>query len=197
MKTTADSVTLQFAAVVLAGGHSTRMGADKAFLVWRGRRLIDRQLDLLRPLAPTALLVSGRAGVDYATPDARVVCDSILDHGPLGGLAAVLAATTAPHVLVLAVDLPAMTPAFLRSLLTRCRPGIGAVAHTRAGWEPLAAVYPREILPLVNARLARRELALQFLIKEAVGDGLLAAVEPAASDLGVFKNVNTPNDTGE
>ena len=144
--------TIQFAGVVLAGGRSTRMGADKAFLEWRGQRLIDRQLDLLCSLAPTEVLVSGRAGVDYAATGARVVCDAVPEQGPLGGLAAALQATTAPHVVLLAVDLPAMTRDFLRGLLTQCRPGVGVVAHTRDGWEPLAAVYPREILPLVDAR---------------------------------------------
>jgi molybdopterin-guanine dinucleotide biosynthesis protein A len=197
MNGSGEPVTIRFAGVVLAGGRSTRMGADKAFLAWRGRRLIDRQLDLLCTLAPSELLVSGRAGVNYAATGARVVCDAAPDQGPLGGLAAVLQATTTPYVVLLAVDLPAMTPDFLRGLLSRCRPGVGVVAQTRAGWEPLAAVYPREILPLVNARLARRELALQSLLKEAIDNGLLVVVEPAASELGLFRNLNTPNDTGE
>jgi molybdopterin-guanine dinucleotide biosynthesis protein A len=146
----AEPVSSPFAAVVLAGGRSTRMGTDKAFLEWQGRRLLDRQLDLLRSLEPVQLFVAGRAGVDYTATGARVVCDAIPDLGPLGGLAAALEAATAPFLLVLAVDLPAMTPDFLRGLLVRCRSGVGAVAHTAAGWEPLAAVYPREILPLVR-----------------------------------------------
>lgn len=194
MNCLAEQGAILFAAAVLAGGRSTRMGADKAFLKWQGRRLIDRQLDLLRTLAPTELLVSGRAGVDYAATGARVVCDAVPEQGPLGGLAAVLKATSAPHVVLLAVDLPAMTRDFLRSLLTQCRPGVGAVAQIPFGWEPLAAVYPREILPLVTARLARRDLAMQRMVSEAVDSGLLAKVNATPTELGLFRNVNSPAD---
>jgi len=186
--------TTAFAAAVLAGGRAIRMGADKAFLPWRGQRLLDRQLSVLRALGPAELLVSGRPGVDYNVAGVHLVLDHVADQGPLGGLAAVLEATTASHVVLLAVDLPAMTPGFLRRMLAHRRPGVGAVARTASGWEPLAAVYPREILPLVRERLARHELALHFLLSAAVAGGWLLPVEATADDLRLLTNLNTPAD---
>jgi molybdenum cofactor guanylyltransferase len=183
-----------FAAAVLAGGKSSRFGTDKAFLPWAGRRLIDRQLDLLRALGPTALFISGRAGVDYAIADARVVLDAVPGEGPFGGLAAVLEATTAPHVVVLAVDLPAMTPEFLRQLLDRRTEDQGVVTRSAAGWEPLAAVYPRAILPLVHSHIERREFAVHRLIDAGIAAGLLVEARIADQFPGVFRNVNTPED---
>lgn len=187
----------QFTAAVLAGGRSSRLGTDKAFLPWAGRRLLDRQLDLLRTLGPTSLLISGRTGIDYAIAGASVVFDAVAGLGPIGGLAAVLEAVATPHVVVVAVDLPAMTPEFLRQLLHQRAEGTGVVPRSAASWEPLAAVYPREILPLVRLHIERRELALHRLIDAGIAAGLLIEARIAGQFLGVFRNVNTPKDLAE
>ncbi len=186
-----------FAAAVLAGGKSSRFGGDKAFARWKGRRLLDHQLDLLRVLGPAQLIISGRPETDYAVPDAAVVLDAVPGHGPLGGLAAVLSAVRAPHVLLLAVDLPAMTRGFLQSLLARRAPGVGVVPRTPEGWEPLAAAYPREILPLVRRHLARRELAMHRLVEAGVAAGLLMELPVPAASRTAFRNVNTLRDLRE
>ncbi len=194
MKPPAD---MPFAAAILAGGRSTRMGADKALLRWDGRRLLDRQLDLLRTLGPTDLYISGRAGVDYAVAGVSVVLDAAPGLGPLGGLAAVLGAVTTAHVVVLAVDLPALTPEFLLRLLRLRTEGAGVVPRSAAGWEPLAAVYPREILPLVRMHIEQRKLALHRLIDAGIAAGLLIEARIADQNSGVFRNVNTPEDMTE
>lgn len=190
----APAVRFPFAAAVLAGGRSSRMGTDKAHVQWHGRPLIEHQLATLRALGPAELLISARPGAVHAIANARLVFDRTPDQGPLGGIAAVLAATATPLVLVLAVDLPAMSAEFLCRLLEASVPRRGVVPHGLRGWEPLAAVYPREILPLVQERLARRELALQPLVRAAVQQGLLLSREVSDAERERFQNINTPAD---
>ena len=48
------------AGVVLAGGKSSRMGEDKAQLVWQGETLLDRARQCLRTAGWDDVLVSGR-----------------------------------------------------------------------------------------------------------------------------------------
>ncbi|TVR49753.1 MAG: molybdenum cofactor guanylyltransferase [Puniceicoccaceae bacterium] len=183
-----------FAAAVLAGGASTRMGRDKAFLDWQGRRLIDLQLDRLRALQPAELFLSGRPGVDYGVKDVAVITDRIRGAGPLAGLEAILDASTAPHVLVLAIDLPEISTELLQDILGRRRDQSGVVPRREAGWEPLVAVYPRRLHQRVHVHLACGRRALHKLVDEAKAEGEIDAFEIPPEHDGLFLNLNTPED---
>lgn len=163
-------VPVRFAAVLLAGGQSRRMGRDKALLLVDGGRVLwERQLDVLRSLGPAELFISGpaRPGFPY---DVRLLEDERPGLGPLSGIVAALEAMTTPLLVVLAVDLPAMRADFLRGLLAGCsvNPGKGIVPR-RAGddafYEPLAAVYPQGCLEAARRRLHTGDFALQGLMR--------------------------------
>lgn len=183
-----------FAAAVLAGGRSSRMGRDKAFILWRGETLLARQLRLLRALAPDELVVSGRAGVDYAAGPVPVVLDAEPDRGPLGGLAALFAATRSSHLLVVAVDLPALEADLLRALLARAAPGVGVVPRGPRGWEPLVAVYPRAFAPRVVAALAAGRGAAHETVTAAAAAGEVVPLELTAAWSAQLANWNRPED---
>lgn len=184
---------------ILAGGRSSRMGRDKAFLPFPapdGPALLTRQAALLRDLGIDDLLLSGRPETDYRTtfPDARVVVDAVSNAGPLAGLSAILAAARHPWVLVIAVDLPRLTPEMLQTLLLTGAGQIGVVPQSPHGFEPLVALYPQALLPSLSAALERKQLGLQCLLRAAVDDGLMRAwpIPPEHSSL--FANWNTPDD---
>ncbi len=179
---------------VLAGGRSSRMGRDKAFLPLDGVPLVTRQTALLRSLGIDELLISGRPGIDYRVPDARVVTDRVPDAGPLAGLAAVLTAARHPWVLVVAVDLPHIPPTYLQSLLAAGAGLIGVVPHGPHGYEPLVALYPRSFLVQIETALAEHQLGLQRLLHTAVQQHQMKRVEIEESERPFFVNWNTPED---
>ena len=185
-----------FSAAILAGGRSTRMGRDKAFLPMPpdGAPLIARHATLLRSLGTDDLLISGHAGVDYGVANARVVTDSVTDCGPLGGLATLLAAARHPRVVVIAVDLPHMTAAYLNKILAACNNCTGVVPLGPSGYEPLVAVYPKSFQAVIQAALAAGRLSLQPLIQAAVTDSILLPLPIAESERTLFTNWNTPAD---
>jgi len=185
---------IQFDAVLLAGGRSSRFGSDKAFLGWRGQPLYVAQLRKLASLAPGKLWLSTRA--DQPFPEFLEGVGRLTDEtpglGPLGGLRSALAASEAPFLLVLAVDLPKMEASFLADLLDR---GTGAVPRTDRGWEPLAGLYPRaELLSLVDEFLAAGKRRLQDLLDEAAARGWIEPVPVAESSRDLFANLNTTDD---
>lgn len=97
--------------VVLAGGLSSRMGQDKALLPWRGRPLLDHQLDVLREAGVDEVRVSGQR------PAYRGVADATPQAGPLGGLDGIARAEAGEvDLLVIPVDMPLLQVGLLRRL---------------------------------------------------------------------------------
>ena len=125
----------KLAAIVLAGGRSTRMGRDKAQVVAHGERLIDR---LLRQLPPRVLpVVVSPAALGVSCP---VVCENPPHSGPVAGVATGVAWIAHTHptislVAVLAVDAPD-SPLLIPQLVDALRqagPQVDAVAVARVG----------------------------------------------------------------
>ena len=181
-----------FAAVLLAGGSSRRMGRDKALLPLKdGRLLWQRQLDVLRRLEPAELFVSGPRREGFP-PELTCLPDEQPGCGPLGGIVSALGAMSVTRLVVLAVDLPLMTPEFLRGLLERAADRRGVVPrHRESGlYEPLAAVYPSACLALAQARLDGDDWSLQRFVRTA--DESLRAYEVATGEEALFANWNEP-----
>jgi molybdopterin-guanine dinucleotide biosynthesis protein A len=183
-------------ALVLAGGRSTRMGRDKATLTFDGRTLLEHVLARLAPLVDEALVV---ARPDQPLPtlpaSVRLAHDEVLDQGPLGGLAAGLAAATSEALYVTSCDVPFLRPGVVRLLFERLGEADVAVAEAEGRLHPLAAVYRRSVLPQVRALLAEGRLRPVFLYERVptvrVPEADLRAVDP---ELATLANLNTPED---
>ena len=121
--------------------------------------------------------------------------DPVPGLGPLAGLERALDGSLQPMVLVLAVDLPAMTPAFLgERLLAEADGDVGAVPWLNGFYEPLVAVYPRRLLGRIREQLQRADRSLQTLCRRAEEAGFLRRIAVAAEERGLFRNLNSPGD---
>jgi molybdenum cofactor guanylyltransferase len=185
-----DDVT----AFILAGGKSSRMGADKALLELKGRSLLQRALGLLRSLTPEVVIVGERSKfARFGT----VVEDVFRERGPLGGIHAALAATATDLNLVLAVDLPFIDAAFLKYLVKQAR-GTEAVViapHSSDGWQPLCAIYRRSFLAVAEKSLLQGKNKIDPLFSAVP---VLALLENDLTERGfppaLFRNLNTPEE---
>ena len=183
---------LSFSAVLLAGGRSSRMGRDKALLPVGESVLWQRQWDLLAAVGVTDRWLSVRAEQTWVPSGVAVVHDNVPGAGPLAGIAAALENMHGTHLLVLAVDLPRMEPAWFERQMSLCAPGVGAVGRRGGFYEPLAAIYPRELHSQAEAALARGEHTLQRFI--AASGGAMQAVEIGAAEAAWFANWNERGD---
>lgn len=140
------------AGFVLAGGRSSRMGADKALLKLCGQPLIELALTVLRGADLQVAIAGAKAALERFAP---VIADEEADRGPLGGICAALAATTAPWAVFLPVDLPLMPPALIGWLLDRAQEGDAAAAVCSVGGraETFPAVVDRDALPVLRQEL--------------------------------------------
>src|ERR1044072_224685 len=155
---------MNISAVLLAGGESRRMGKEKATLLFGGKPLWQIQLELLRKLEPTETFVSARTDPVWRPADVQFVADDPPSRGPLSGLAASLAQTRAKHLLALAIDMPFITEKYLKFLCSQLEPGRGVLTKIHDRFEPLAAIYPKEVLANLQSGLSGTDFSLQTVV---------------------------------
>jgi len=146
-------------AVVLAGGRSSRLGQDKAFLRINGQFLIERILEKLAQLSDEVIVVTNEIE-KYAQFEAIVVGDMFPGTGALGGICSGLRAATRSHSLVVACDMPFLNLSLLRymqGLAPRCDVVIPRVGKLT---EALHAFYSRNCLPLIEEQLRTGNLRI-------------------------------------
>ncbi len=181
----------QLTAFVLAGGKSTRMGEDKAFLALKGRTLLDRALDTVRALTPEVIIVGERSRFSrFGT----VVEDVFRDRGPLGGIHAALTATATDLNLILALDMPFVEKSFLKYLAREASgsDAVVTVPRTAAGWQPLCAAYRKTFGPLAERSLLQGQNKIDALfsdLKVLVIDD--QDLERRGFSEAMFRNLNT------
>ena len=185
---------MNFDAVILAGGKSSRMNRDKAFLNIDGTPLLARQIELVRLAGAAKIFISGRSGVDYSGFNCPVLEDKFQDAGPLAGIERALEASTAPLLLVVAVDLPNLTGDLLGTLARCCKENAGAIPRINGKIEPLIAFYPKAALSLLIKSLGEKSNAVKDFVKGCAESGLATIIDLPADHANLFTNWNSPED---
>jgi molybdopterin-guanine dinucleotide biosynthesis protein A len=182
--------------IVLAGGHSQRMGRDKALLELEGRTLIARVLDRLSSLCDE-LVISANDVELYADLPARVVPDVIPGRGALSGIHAGLTAIRNERAMVVACDMPFLSLPLLR-YMTVIAPGYDVVVPRWGGYyEPLHAVYSVNCVePIVQLVAEGPRRMIELYRRVRVREVTEGEVRLFDADLS-FVNVNTPEEWAE
>ncbi len=158
---------------VLAGGESSRMGRDKALLPYHGTSLVEHISSAVRE-------ASGNVKI--------IVNDEIPGCGPLGGLFTALSMTETDWNLIVACDMPGISPEPLRTLLKRAEISncdCVAAQSSDGALQPLCAVYHRRCLPIVARAIRDKRLKMLDFLAELSVDA--QPLPPVA-----LVNANTP-----
>jgi molybdopterin-guanine dinucleotide biosynthesis protein A len=182
------------AAFVLAGGKSSRLGTDKAFLKFNDVTLLDHAIKTLRQVTPHIAIIGDPQ--KFNTHD-RVLPDIYRNCGPLGGIHAALSQTSAELNLVIAVDLPFVTSDlcdFLVAKAASCN-AIVTVPRTNSGLQPLCAVYRRAFVSEADSALRAGKYKIDALFSQ-VSVRVIDEEELGGAGFSerVFFNINTSDD---
>ena len=180
---------------VLAGGRSSRMGEDKAFLPLEGTTLLTRALTLARAVASPVVIVGPR---ERFAAFGEVVEDVYRECGPLGGIHAALASAATEWNLMLAVDTPFVTPAFLKYLVEQARAAPEALVtlpRLDDGWQPLCGVYRKGFATHAENALQAGRYKIDALFAAAPVRAITEEeLRRFAFDRSMFDNLNTRED---
>jgi molybdopterin-guanine dinucleotide biosynthesis protein A len=181
---------------ILAGGLSSRMGADKSQLRLGGRTFVELAAVALGAVARVVSVVGSRPGVGaHGLPVVRDVYEGV---GAIGGLHAALSACGARWAAVVSCDLPFADGGLLARLASLRREESEAVAPLQEDGrpQPLCALYAAAECRAVAEELIRAgELRPRALLRR-VRTRWVTFEE--LSDLKgsplFFTNVNTPSE---
>ncbi len=178
--------------LVLAGGRSSRFGAEKAVQTLGGITLLERSLAALRGVAEAVAVSaqpdSGAADLARSRGLPLITDDPNHPSGPLAGIAAGLAWARAEGfglLVTLACDLPGVDTAVLRRLVLPC--GGYAVAGGRI--QSLCAVWPVTALSALTEALDGGDHPAVHEMLRRSGATAIAFEDPAP-----FANINSRED---
>lgn len=186
------------ACVILAGGKARRFGHRvKALIEIAGEPILDRILEVVTPRFAD-LAIAANDPAPYRERGLPILPDEVPDQGPLAGILSALRWSPRPHVMTVPCDMPFVDGRVIDHMLSCREPGVDAVALFIGGLpEPLFAIYSKQCLPAVEARLnAGRYKASGLLTDEGlavcqVPESELRAIDPELTSL---TNINRPDD---
>ncbi len=187
---------LNVSAIVLAGGRSSRFKRDKALILWEGKPLIVRQVDMLKGLFDEIIVVTGDDRRYEDLLDVIVVDDLIKGKGPLGGIHAGLSSSSNDYNLILPCDMPLLNEKVISLLLDEIDGQARIILPVVRGYvEPLVGIYHRDCIPFAEMLLRGGKLKvlglMDFVPTKLIPESRVLEVDP---DLTSFLNLNRPED---
>jgi molybdopterin-guanine dinucleotide biosynthesis protein A len=200
-------------AVILAGGKSSRMGENKAFLMLDKQTFIERILSQLTHFSE--VLISAAPGIAelYAPFGVPVIEDLYAERGPIGGLYTALQACRSPYLLAIGCDKPFFEQGlgeYLAELAAGGAKGNGSSAKGSGGnakgggydavvpvsrdgrLQPLCAVYAKTCAEFLRGRITAGNYRMTAALECMRTFRVSLADTPFPEQ--VLSNINTPEE---
>lgn len=177
--------------IILAGGQSSRMGYDKALALYKGSPMITYSIKLLKPFCKRILISTGNPL--HKAFGLETIGDVYKNTGPMGGIFSCLLQSMTQANICLPCDVPEMKPEIIENLLSLYT-GNSCVVPLTPKPEPLIAIYPQEVTPLIQQLIKKKiyrmtEIFEKFPVTYADLSGL-----NLQNPKMYFANVNNPDD---
>lgn len=150
--------------IILAGGKSSRMGSNKALLKINGRTVIEHIITDLEQIVNNILIVTN-SFEDYDFLCLPMVEDRWKEMGPLAGIHAGLASSQTERNLVVACDMPFISPKLGEVLLHQLDNCQAAVPELSGQLHPLFAAYRKDVKDEVQKALEQNQLRIRGIFR--------------------------------
>ena len=194
---------MKFSVIILAGGLSSRMGSDKAFLQIGERRFLEQVVSEVANLSEDIIIPIGMKNIKryrelVQNESVRLLQDETYIQSPLGGILTGLMNANETYAAVLACDSPFIKSSLVSHLFSRALTHDAAVPlwslQDKMSTEPLCAVYKVESTRVVIKKmLNERKIACRRMILELPDVEYIPVSELRGIDerLDSFRNINT------
>ena len=179
---------------IIAGGQSSRMGRDKAFLKLGGVTLIERVIAASAGLGQSENILITNKPDAYVHLALQTYGDVIPGMGSLGGIYTALTRAANPATLVLACDMPFINRDLLRFMIAQLDEETDIVVPRVDGYpQAMHAIYKKTCLAPIRAQLdANRLKIIRFYGQMRVTYLDEPDYAPYDAEAHSFTNLNTP-----
>ena len=198
MTATFHKVT-NLAALILAGGQSSRMGEDKALISYNDVPILQHIYQIAAACTENVYVLSpwNERYQQILSPKCKYLIESQPGRGPLFGFAEGLTQISADWILLLACDLPLLNKEILQGWINQLSElplSTDALVPQRSEiWEPMCAFYRREVLTELQVFLQKGGRSFQKWFSHICVEAL-----PVDSEISLMLcNCNTPLDLEE
>lgn len=149
--------------IVLAGGRSARMGADKGLLSLNGRPMVQHVLDPMAKICGRILLVTQNPA--YGKFGCELVKDEQDGYGPVMGIVSGLRRSQTELNLVMSCDVPFVGLDLMNDLVRHSKGFDAVVACSKGKVHPLVAVYRRSCLSGFEKAVQEKEHRMKTVLR--------------------------------
>lgn len=172
---------------VLAGGKSSRMGADKGLLLFNEEPLVLRIIKQLQSSCSRVIIVSGNK--EYKIFGLEVIGDLVNEMGPAGGIYSALQHTWSERNFITSCDMPFISSGGVQYMIQQATHSQITLPLYRGKVQPLFGVYPGNCVSEWKRLIDRGIIKLQTMLTHFD----LRKIETEKNDLfneHFFTNVN-------
>ena len=180
--------------IILAGGKSTRMGENKAFIKIEGTPIIHRIHTLFERLFNEIIIVTHQKKL-FSNLNTKIYSDLIPNRGILGGLYTGLFFSSFSLSFCVACDMPFLKESVIKYLIKTIENYDVVVPKTEDGLQPLHAVYSKNCLEPIKKIIEQGKYKIidfyPMVKVKIVDEHELFSLDPMRES---FINVNTPEE---
>lgn len=181
---------MKMGCAILAGGKSSRMGRDKAFLELDGKSFIAKLCEELNCFEEKIIARGNKS--EISDTSWKCISDNYQEKGPIGGLHAVLSNCESQVMFCVSCDMPFITYSLVHKLCEYMKDDTDAViAVTQDGRiHPLCGLYRKSVVTILEEQI----LAGNYRMRGVLDKISVNYVTIPAEDGQQLRNINTPQE---
>ena len=175
---------------ILAGGKSSRMGKDKSKLLYGRSNFLE---NIIEKFSGFDIIVSTNSQNISKIDNIKYIEDKYKDIGPISGILEILKESKYEYNFIIPVDMQNISLEFVEFLYTYiCSDYKLFATKYYDEYNPLAGIYSKKIIPIIEDYIEQENYKLQNLLKENFCKVIDLKYSKFPKD--ILFNINTIND---